>query len=119
MLLACSFVAITEAEADTETSEERHHSKCGGRIFVVVGWPKPNDQDCDRHGDADVGIADKPFHFLRQKLSQGISREQPQGDKSTEITAYEGPLLRSSLRTGRDEAKGTPDEATDNQTEAD
>ena len=60
---------MAQTKADAKTPEERNHSKRGNRIFVVVSWPKPDDQDCNRHGDADVGIPNESLHFLRQKTS--------------------------------------------------
>jgi hypothetical protein len=69
MLLACSFVTITETEADTETREERSYAENANSIFASVSGPKTNDKERNRHGHADVGISDQPFHFLRQKTS--------------------------------------------------
>ena len=69
-LFACSLIANVEAQADAKTREERSEAERTNGIFAVMQGPKANHEHGYPYGDADIGIPDKPFHFLRQKTSR-------------------------------------------------
>jgi hypothetical protein len=56
LFVSRSFIAIAEAEADTETRKECGCPKHGDSVFALAGRPEAQNQNDDRHGYADVGI---------------------------------------------------------------